>query len=110
MSANRTQQRYDHRLLLLVRDTGDASLATRLGVPRSTASGWLRRSLPEVTTASILDELVAALHLRIAKLEGRVERLAGALRILFALMRTLSPDLSYVRIEVGGQTAPSSRG
>jgi hypothetical protein len=37
----RPQQRYDHRLRDLVRRTGDVTLATDLGVTRSTARGWL---------------------------------------------------------------------
>ena len=37
----RPQQRYDHRLRSLVQRTGDATVATDLGVPRSTARGWL---------------------------------------------------------------------
>ena len=37
----RTQRRYDHRLRDLVRTTGDIELATRIGVPRSTARGRL---------------------------------------------------------------------
>ena len=41
LSTVRTQQRYDHRLRELVQNTGDATLATELGVPRSTARGWL---------------------------------------------------------------------
>jgi hypothetical protein len=37
----RSQQRYDHRLRNLVERTGDVTVATDLGVPRSTARGWL---------------------------------------------------------------------
>jgi hypothetical protein len=37
----RLQQRYDHRLRNLVQRTGDVTVATDLGVPRSTARGWL---------------------------------------------------------------------
>ena len=38
----RPQQRYDHRLRNLVQRTGDVTVATDLGVPRSTARvGWL---------------------------------------------------------------------
>jgi hypothetical protein len=37
----RHQQRYDHRLRNLVERTGDVTVATDLGVPRSTARGWL---------------------------------------------------------------------
>lgn len=37
----RQQQRDDHRLRDLVQRTGDLIIATDLGVPRSTARGWL---------------------------------------------------------------------
>jgi len=40
-SPARPQQRYDHRLRDLVHRTGDVTIATDLGVPRSTARGWL---------------------------------------------------------------------
>jgi hypothetical protein len=40
-TASRQQQRYDHRLRDLVQRTGDLTIATDLGVPRSTARGWL---------------------------------------------------------------------
>jgi len=103
MAAKRTQRRYDHRLLRLVQDTGDASIATRIGVPRSTAAGWLRRPPAIVTTAPRLDEPSADLHLRIAKLEARVARLAGTLRIMFAVLRILRPDLAHVRIDAEGK-------
>jgi hypothetical protein len=38
-TAARRQQRYDHRLRDLVQRTGDVTIATNLGVPRSTARG-----------------------------------------------------------------------
>jgi hypothetical protein len=37
----RPQRRYDHRLRHLVQRTGDVPVATDLGVPRSTARGWV---------------------------------------------------------------------
>jgi hypothetical protein len=40
---SRPQRRYDHRLRDLVQRTGDLTIATDLGVPRSTARGWARR-------------------------------------------------------------------
>jgi hypothetical protein len=40
-TTTRPQQRYDHRLRDLVRRTGDVTIATDVGVPRSTARGWL---------------------------------------------------------------------
>jgi hypothetical protein len=47
----RPQQRYDHRLRSLVQRTGDVSVATHLGVPRSTARGWLGAA-PAVVSAT----------------------------------------------------------
>src|SRR5207244_12638188 len=55
----RPQQRYDHRLRNLVQRTGDVTIATDLGVPRSTArarsgkppSVVVRLGVPEWTPA-----------------------------------------------------------
>jgi transposase len=43
MTTARPQHRYDHRLRELVHHTEDVTIATDLGVARSTARGWLRR-------------------------------------------------------------------
>ena len=40
-TTSRPQQRYDLRLRDLVQRTRDLTIATDLGVPRSTARGWL---------------------------------------------------------------------
>src|SRR4051794_33049797 len=40
-TTTRPQQRYDHRLPSLVQRTGHVTVATNLGIPRSTARGWL---------------------------------------------------------------------
>jgi hypothetical protein len=52
MITARPQQRYDHRLRELVQRTGDLTIATNLGVPRSTARGGSapRRPLRSVWT------------------------------------------------------------
>ena len=51
----RLQQSYDHRLRDLVRATGDPNVVAELGVPRSTAVGWLRGELRQVISADVLD-------------------------------------------------------
>lgn len=95
----RGQQRvYDHRLVRLVRQSGDATLATRLGVPRSTATGWVRRAAAPVVTTPTLDATQLELLVRIARLEQRVRRLTALLRIVFALLHVLRPDLTRLRI------------
>src|SRR5215470_17878157 len=51
MTTDRPQKRYDHRLRELVQRTGDLTIATDVGVPRSTARGWLRTA-PTVVVSS----------------------------------------------------------
>ena len=36
MTAKRTLRTYDHRFIRLVQETGDATIATSVGIPRST--------------------------------------------------------------------------
>lgn len=50
LEQRRQQRTYDHRLRELVRETGDLTVATKLGVPRSTAAGWLRGGKQDVIT------------------------------------------------------------
>jgi len=52
-TTGRAQQRYDHRLRDLVRGTGDVTIVTDLGVPRSTARGWLREAPQVVITLDV---------------------------------------------------------
>jgi hypothetical protein len=101
MPTPRSQRSYDHRLIRLVQQTGDATIATRIGVPRSTVAGWLRRSGPDVVTTAVLNESAAELRVRVARLEKRVQRLAAMLRAVFALARTLRPDLMPPRVPDG---------
>ena len=54
-TSRRPQQRYDHRLRDLVYNTGDVTIATDLGVPRSTARGWLRKAPAVVVSLDVTD-------------------------------------------------------
>jgi len=51
----RLQQHYDHRLRNLVQRTGDVTVATNLGVPRSTAVGWLGTTARVVIGLDVVD-------------------------------------------------------
>ena len=94
MSTERRLRIYDHRLVRLVQETGDTTIATGIGVPRSTVAGWLKRAPRAITTDPGLDDASEIeLRVRIAKLEKRVDRLSAVLRIFFALFRLLQPDL-----------------
>jgi len=103
MPSARTQHTYDHRLIRLVQQTGDTTIATRIGVPRSTVAGWLRRPGPDVVTTTVLNESADELRVRVARLERRVRRLAAMLRVVFALVRILQPDLTRLRIPAGAE-------
>src|SRR6266852_386866 len=82
----RPQQRYDHRLRNLVHRTGDVTVATDLGVPRSTARGWLDAAPTVVVCLDVADLTEPELRQEILKLRRRVQKLAALLRL--ALLRT----------------------
>jgi hypothetical protein len=67
----RPQQRYDHRLRDLVRRTGDVTLATDLGVPRSTARGWIRAAPTVVMSLEVADLTEPELRQEILRLRRR---------------------------------------
>jgi hypothetical protein len=86
MTRSRRQQRYDHRLRDLVQRTGNMAIATALGVPRSTARGWLVAA-PNVVVGLEGDDLTDQdLRQEILKLRRRVEKLAALLRLALALL------------------------
>ena len=58
-TTSRPQQTLDHRLRDLVQRTGDLTIATDLGVPRSAAHGWLGAA--PTSTCFCLDEIMCFL-------------------------------------------------
>jgi len=68
----RPQQRYDHRLRNLVQRTGDVTVATDLGVPRSTARGWLGEAPTVVVWLDVADLTEPELRQEVLKLRRRV--------------------------------------
>jgi len=98
MSTRRRQRTYDHRLVRLVRETGDVDLAIRHGVPRSTAAGWVRREARPVVTSMAAEAESVELRVRVVSLERRLRRVEAMLRILLALVQVLQPDLTRLRV------------
>ena len=84
----RPQQRYDHRLRNLVQRTGDVTVATNLGVPRSTARGWLGAPPTVVVCLDDADLTEPELRQEVLKLRRRVQKLTALLRLVLALLRT----------------------
>lgn len=74
MAAERSRRNDDHRLVLLVQEARAPSIATRLGVPRSTDADRLREAPRVVPTASASDE-ATVLCGRVGDVERRCRRL-----------------------------------
>ena len=84
----RPQRRYDHRLRSLVQRTGDVSIATDLGVPRSTARGWVGKAPKAVVSLDVTDLSASALQQEVLELRRRVKKLTALLRLVLALVRS----------------------
>jgi putative transposase len=97
----RVQRTYDHRLRDLVRQTGDVSIATNLGVPRSTAAGWLRRPGPTMVTAEPLSSREKQLQAEVVRLRRRVQAFRAVVRLLVTLLRVLGVELDWQRLPDG---------
>ena len=97
----RPQQRYDHRLRDLVHHTGDVTLATDLGVPRSTARGWLCRAPEVVVSLDVTHLSELDLQQEIRQLRRRVQKLAALLRLVLMLLRASGFTLAGERLPDG---------
>ena len=82
----RRQHVYDHRLRELVRRTGDVSIATEVGVPRSTVAGWLSAARP-VVSLDVVEMPDVALQAEVVKLRRRVQTLNAIMGLLLAVLR-----------------------
>jgi hypothetical protein len=100
-TTSRPQQRYDHRLRDLVQRTGELTIATDLGVPRSTARGRLGAAPTVVVSLEGADLTAPELRQEIVKLRRRVEKLAALLRLALALLHTAGFRLSGARLPDG---------
>jgi len=99
----RIQRRYDHRLRDLVRSTGEIEHATRRGVPRSTARGWLTSIRAEIFTVDVVDRDVLCFQQEVLALRKRVECLVAMLRLVVVLLKVSGFSLATVRIPDGAK-------
>ena len=97
----RPQQCYDHRLRNLVQRTGDVRVATELGVPRSTARGWLVETPRVVVCLDAAEFTEPELRQEVLKLRRRVRKLRALLRLALALLQTSRFRLSVARLPEG---------
>ena len=68
-------------------DTGDSSHATRIGVPRSTASGWIKRDKKTVVSLKSHDHDIEKLECDVVRLRSQVAKLRAIVRLLFVVLK-----------------------
>ena len=100
-TTTRTRRRYDHRLRLLVHQTGDVELAIQNGVPRSTARDWSRRSTPDVVSLDVLSMSEEALQQEVVATAQRRVLERGAFD---------RPRRSNRSAQITGKPPPAERG
>jgi transposase-like protein len=100
-SITQTRRRYDHRLRDFVRSAGDIRHATQLGIPRSTAHGWLASSRSEVVTIDVANKDLVVLQEEVLILRQRIESLLALLRLVVVLLKVSGTPLKYARIPDG---------
>src|SRR5215472_10688064 len=97
----RTQQQYDHRLRNPVQRTGDVTVATDLGVPRSTARGWLGETPTVVVCLDVTELTEPELRQVVLKLRRHVRKLTALLRLVLALLQASGFRLTVARLPEG---------
>jgi hypothetical protein len=100
-TTGRHQRRYDHRLRDVVQRTGDVTIATDLGVPPSTARGWLRKTPNVVISLDVTNRSTWELEQEILELRRRVRKLTALLRLALALLRSSEFTLTHDRLPDG---------
>ena len=97
-TTTRTQRRYDHRLRELVQTTGDVELATRHGVPRSTARGWLTKTNTEVVSLAVLEWDTVQLQHEVILLRRRIDKLVALLRLVVIVLKVSGVSFAKIRL------------
>ena len=101
----RSPRTYDHRLKELVQTVGDPDVVADLGVPRTTALGWIRGEYRPVVTADVLELDAVRLQAEVLTLRRRVRMLGAIVRLLVALLRALGVRLEQIRLPEGAAKA-----
>ena len=100
-TTGRHQRRYDHRLRDLVRRAGDVTIATDVGIPRSTARGWLAKAPNVVVSLDVANLNASELEQEVLVLRRRVKKLRTLLRLALALLRSCGSTLTHEGLPEG---------
>ena len=98
IASKRVQRAYDHRLRQFVCTTGDTTHALRIGVPRSTANGWLQPRARPVISLWQYGQHVEELEMELAKLRAHIKKLRHILRLLFVILKLSGFSLQHCRV------------
>ena len=74
------------------------TIATNLGVPRSTARSWRGQTPKIVVSLDVLDLSASELQREILQLRRRVRKLTALLRLALALLRCSGFTLAHERV------------
>ena len=99
-TTSRPQRRYDDRLRTSFSEPGPDH-CYGLGVPRSTARGWLDAAPRVMVGLEVADFTEPELRQEILKLRRRVKKLTALLRLTLALLRSLKFTLTHERVPDG---------
>lgn len=81
-----------------MRRTGDIHIATDLGVPRSTAAGWLRADRGGVVSLDVVDMCEVDLQAEVVRLQHRVATLTAVVGLLLAVRRAVGFHLERTHV------------
>src|SRR5271165_1502944 len=98
----RLRRTYDHRLRDLVRATGNIEHATRRGIPRSTARGWLSARRARLVALDVADEDPVRLQEEVLALRRMRDRLVVLLRVVVVLWKISGYSVSR-SLDPGGK-------
>ena len=84
-----------------MQSTRDIQLATRHGVPASTARGWLNKPAIEVVSLDVLDLDTTRLQREVMQLRRRVTTLTALLRLAIVIVRVTGFSFHRIRIADG---------
>jgi hypothetical protein len=84
-----------------VQRTADVTIATNLGIPSSTARGWLGKAPKVVVSLDVTDLKESELRQEVLELRRRVKKLTALLRLALTLLRSSGFTLTHERLPNG---------
>jgi len=82
------------------------TIATDLGIPRSTARGWLGKASKAVVSLDMLDLRASNLQQEVLELRRRVKKFTALLRLTLAVLRSSGFTLTHERLREERDKSP----